>query len=440
MNNYMEAPMKKVDWQIYIGFFLGQITCSYTLGIAGTALTKAQSYLHFNSFWMGLLGAGTLIGLFGSLFVGQLADRIGRRKLFLGDMVALAIISALQLLTTNLVILLILRILLGLCIAVDYTVGSALLMEWLPLLKRSRFQSFLLLFWIAGYVAAYLVGTFLTGFGPHTWQVILASSTIVALFPSIYRLITRVPESPSWLANKGHKQEAEELIHRYIGKQWGIMDDPAGQPTRKVSIKELFGKKLWRKTVVGGMFYACQTFPFFGISIFLPILVKSMGINNPYMSEILYNGFMIVGVAVGIVIFNRIPRRTFLVWTFYLSAALLLVLTIWQGAPMIVTLLLFSAFSIVLSSSLVLENPYQPELFETAIRGSGVGMCIAISRIGAAGGTFLLPIINSSLGIGATFGVCTAVLLVGGVICQLWAPETSPKFTAAQSGNPVAQN
>ncbi len=437
-NDYTAAPMKKVDWQIFIGFVLGQITCSYTLGIAGPALTKAQSYIHISSFWLGLLGAGTLIGLFGSVFVGQLSDKIGRRNLFLYDMVALVLIACLQLFTSNLFWILILRIFLGLCIAVDYTVASSLLMEWLPTMKRSHFQSMLLFFWVIGYVLAYLVGTFLNGFGPMTWRIILASSAVIGLFPVVFRLITRVPESPSWLANQGRLTEAKELVHRYIGDEWTINADDGAAPQKKVSIKVLFGKKLWKHTVVGGLFYGCQTFPFFGISIFLPILVKSMGITNPYISEVLYYVFMIVGVLIGIYIFTRIPRRSFLIWTFYISAALLLVLTLWTSAPTMVVLILFSAFSIVLSSSLVLENPYPPELFETAVRGSGVGMCIAISRIGAAAGTFLLPIINSGAGISATFMTCTVVLILGGIVCQLWAPETSPKFQSKNSKTSAA--
>ena len=47
-------------------------------------------------------------------------------------MYILGTLSLLQLLTNNLPTLFIIRILIGLMIAVDYTVGNALLTEWLP--------------------------------------------------------------------------------------------------------------------------------------------------------------------------------------------------------------------------------------------------------------------------------------------------------------------
>ena len=85
--NYKEAPIMKFHKMLFLCAVLGQIACGYALGIAGNAVTQAQTELGFNTFWVGLLGAGTLIGLSGSLFLGNLADQIGRSKLLLIDMV-----------------------------------------------------------------------------------------------------------------------------------------------------------------------------------------------------------------------------------------------------------------------------------------------------------------------------------------------------------------
>ena len=47
--------------------------------------------------------------------------------------------------------------------------------------------------------------------------------------------------------------------------------------------------------------------------------------------------------------------------------------------------------------------------------------------IGGAGGTFLLPIVMENFGTVAALSGCVAALLLGGVVCQLWAPETGKK-------------
>ena len=54
-------------------------------------------------------------------------------------------------------------------------------------------------------------------------------------------------------------------------------------------------------------------------------------------------------------------------------------------------------------------------------------MCIR-DRIGAALGTFLLPILMESIGGTGTLIVCAAILVLGGVVCQIFAPETFAKF------------
>ncbi|WP_238137712.1 MFS transporter [Limosilactobacillus fermentum] len=273
------------------------------------------------------------------------AIRYGRRKFFMADMLALTLLSVLQLFTTNLATLLVIRIALGMAIAVEYTVGTALLMEWVPAKRYFRYQTYLLAYWAIGYFAAYLVGTFTTGFGDRTWQVILASSAIVSALAGLQRLVVRQPESPRWLASKGRIIEAINLVHRYVGEDYTVHPAPQVE-VKKGAWRMLFSKK-----------YRRQTFPFFGISIFLPILMENMNVTNPLVTQLLYYALMIAGVLVGIVLSNC---------------------------------------SLTISAALVMDYAYPNELFDASIRTSGVGMCIAISRIGAVAGTFMLPIISNA--------------------------------------------
>ena len=423
--SYKKAPLMPIHMRVFMAIILGQITCGYALGISGTALSSAARYIQINDLWTGLIGAGALIGLAGSIVIGRLSDKIGRRKLLMINMYILAGLTLLHLTTSNFLFTFIIRIGIGLMIAIDYTVGNALLTEWLPKGEDSKRQSHLLIYWTLGFIASYVVGTYLTGFGKHTWQIILATGAIPALITAIFRSIFRLPASPSWLASQGKIKTANKVLRKHMGRKWVI---PKGFLKRNKSNQNtswgiLFSKQYLRRTLVGGIFYACQAFSFFGISIFLPILPKGMGINDPKISGIIYNGGILVGVSFGILIFNRISRRMFLVSNFLVSAILIGILALFPLNSQL-QLLVFTIFAIVLSSGLVLDYPYPTGLFDIKIRGTGVGTCITISRIGAAAGTFLLPILTHNGGANLAMLVCGGVLLFSFIVCLIWAPET----------------
>ncbi|MDL2266912.1 MFS transporter [Desulfovibrio sp. OttesenSCG-928-G15] len=423
--SFEEAPFSPIHRKVRAGAFMGMICCGYILGIVGIALSYAAEPLGLTSFWMGVIGAGSLFGiLFGSLVIGSLADRMGRRSLFVSSMVVSVALSIVQAFITDPALLAVVRFLLGMSIGWDYTVGISLLSEWTPRKVRPRVLGWLLVLWTIGYVIAYLAGFVLNWIGDVSWQIILCSSAVPGLITLVMRLGT--PESPGWLARKGRNEEALAIIHKYLGDEYGLPEEEEQPPS--VSWFRLFSKELRYNTLVSGVFFACQVLPFFAISIFLPLVLKALNIDNPHASGILYNVFTMIGVLVGTWLLDVISRRAFLLWTFYGAAAVLVLMTVWQGMPGTIALICLAALSLVLAISIALEFAYPPELFPTELRASGVGLTIAISRIGAAGGTFLLPIVSEQFGVYASLGGCIGALLLGGVVCQLWAPETSEKF------------
>lgn len=153
-----------------------------------------------------------------------------------------------------------------------------------------------------------------------------------------------------------------------------------------------------------------------------------MHVTDQKVSGIIYNGGMFIGVILGILLFNRISRRAFLISNFLLSGILIGFLAIDKNLNSNIQLTIFCIFAIILSSGLVLDYPYPTELFDIKIRGTGVGTCITISRFGAAAGAFLLPILTNQGGASLSMLICAIVLLAAFIICLIWAPETSPKF------------
>ena len=62
--SFEDAPFSAIHKKITAGTFMGQISDGYTLGIVGISLNYAMEPLGLTSFWMGLIGAGSMFGIF----------------------------------------------------------------------------------------------------------------------------------------------------------------------------------------------------------------------------------------------------------------------------------------------------------------------------------------------------------------------------------------
>lgn len=428
--SFEDAPYSPIHKKIAVGTFMGQICDGYIIGIVGIALAYATGPLGLDGFWMGLIGAGALFGiLLGSLLTGIIIDRMGRKTAYAFVATLSLILSIVQFFLTDQAALVAVRFLLGMCVGADYTVGVALLSEWTPERIRTKMMSWLMAAWTFGYIISYFAGLLIAslgGMGDNGWRWIISSSAVFAFITLIVRLGT--PESPSWMQAKKSAAEALSLVHRHLGANYTL---PAQQDkVASASFFRLFSPELWRSTLTSCTFFLCQVLPFFAISIFLPVVVKGLNFANPHASGMLYNGFTMVGVLIGIMIADKISRRAFLLWTFYGAAAVLTLMTVWPNMPTTVAFILLGSFSTVLAISIVAEWLYPPELFPTELRGSGVGLTIAASRIGAGMGTWMLPVVTEQYGVTVTLACCIATLVIGGLVCQILAPETSPKFVA----------
>ncbi|CAG9217025.1 Inner membrane metabolite transport protein YgcS [Paraburkholderia sabiae] len=400
----------------------GQFSDGFVLGIIGIAVSMAAGPLHLDALWMGLLGAASLAGLFfGSMLAGPIADKYGRRTIFAYDMLLFAVVSAAQYFVTSPTQLLVLRVLLGLILGADYVVSKSLVTEYSPRRYRGRLLSVLAAAWAAGYVGAYLAGFAMRDIGPDAWRIMLAASGVPALLILPFRLI--VPESPMWLMKRGRGDEALAIIRRRFGPDVTLQTSTTAARQHKGAWSQLFSPR-WRKnTLVGCVFYTCQVIPYFALGTFAPRVLEALHVKDKFVGGLVYNVLLLAGAVIGLLLIDRISRRTFLLGTFYLAALGLAVLT-WASFGPVGTMLVFGLFACVLSAAANLEFVYPPELFPTHLRASGVGLAVASSRFGSAISTFLLPIAVQQVGIHTALGVCVAVLLFGGVFCHFMAPET----------------
>jgi putative MFS transporter len=393
-----QTALRPLHLRVVVGGSGGQFSDGYILGIVGITITSASTELSLTPLWIALLGAASLAGLFvGALASGPFVDRYGRAPVFAWDMPVFCILSAVQFFVASAPQMLVLRVLLGITLGADYVTAKALVMEYCPHRHRGRLLSILAVAWAAGYGVAYCVGFTLRGLGPNAWRWMLLSSAIPAALVSPLRL--RMPESPLW-------------------------SERSTSASRHGAWTMLFSQGMRRRSLVACLFYTCQVIPFFAVSTFIPRLLTALNVRNGYSGGLVYSVFLLAGACLGLAVVDSLPRRLFLVSSFYACALVLITLTLWSHLPASAAVGLFAIFSAILAAAANLEYVYTPELFPTELRGSGVGIAVAASRVGAAASTFLLPLVETQFGVRAALTGCVAVLLLGGLGCQLWAPET----------------
>jgi len=176
--------------------------------------------LTFNQFAIVFLSSG-VGALLGAYAWGWVADRIGRRPVFIGTVLNFSIATGLLYFTPDngWVYLTALRFFVGFGVGGLYCDDLPLVQEFMPSHKRG---------WIGGLVTCIIpLGVGLGGvlgavMGPTEWRILFA----IGLLPALVVLLVRlwVPESPHWLVRQGRYEEARTSL------AWALQVDPKSLP------------------------------------------------------------------------------------------------------------------------------------------------------------------------------------------------------------------
>jgi putative MFS transporter len=398
----------------------------FDLGVLSVVLVPLSKDLGISPLWAGLIGASSLIGIFiGAPIGGVLTDRFGRKQLFLIDICLFVVLGVWQAFVVAGWQLFVVRLLLGLAIGAEYSIGSSMLAEFVPAHGRGRRVSYMLVFWYGGYlvsvVAAYGL---LEGLG-WSWRATLATSAIPALV--VLGLRIGLPESPRWLMLRGRTEEARAIIDRYLGGEEHMAEADYGSEAKtQAGWRQLFARGMRSRTLFVCTFYICVVTPYFAIFTFAPTVFGSLKLNE-MAGTIFANGLAFIGAIAGMLTIELIGRRKQLIGPFWVMAVALLVIGLWAGAPPMVLVGAFAVFAFFNAMAGNLTAVYPIEVFPTDVRATGAGIATAVSRIGAAAGTFLLPVGIETIGLPWCMMTGAAICVIGAVVSQLLAPETTGK-------------
>jgi putative MFS transporter len=407
----------------------------FDLGLLSVVLVPLSRELGISPVWAGLIGASSLIGIFlGAPIGGFLTDRFGRRKLFMLDICLFVVLGVGQAFVTAGWQLFVVRLLLGIAIGAEYSIGSSMLSEFVPAHGRGRRVSYMLVFWYGGYLASVVVAYgLLDGLGV-SWRATLATSALPALV--VLALRVGLPESPRWLMLHGRTEEARAIIDRYLGGEQHMAEaDYDSDKSHGAGWKQLIAPGMRGRMFFVCTFYICVVTPYFAIFTFAPKVFESLRLNET-AGTIFANGIAFVGAIVGMLTIELIGRRKQLIGPFWIMAAALLVIGLWRGAPPMALVGAFAVFAFFNAMTGNLTAVYPIEVFPTDVRATGVGIANAFSRVGAAVGTFLLPLGIASIGLSWCMVIGAAMCVLGAVVSQALAPETTGK-SLSHTGEPT---
>ncbi|MDP4157124.1 MAG: MFS transporter, partial [Bacillota bacterium] len=202
---------------------------------------------------MGWIGSINSIGMaVGALFFGLMADRIGRKNVFILTLLLFSVCSGLSAFTTSLTIFAVLRFLIGMGLGGELPVASTLVSESVPTASRGRIVVLLESFWAVGWLVAAVISYFIIPkFG---WQVAMLISALPALYTIYLRM--GLPDSP-----------------RYTSLQ------PKEKASVFESIAKLFSKDNARQTVVLWILWFCVVFSYYGMFLWLPSVMIMKGFS-----------------------------------------------------------------------------------------------------------------------------------------------------------------
>lgn len=405
----------------------------YVFGIFGPVTGTMSDELGASPLVEGLIGAAALIGIFIAAPIGGwAADKFGRRPILIADMGAFVVISVLQFFPDSAWEQFAVRLLMGLAIGVQYSMGLPYMSEFAPTRARGRILGLALVMWYVGFMLAYLVGHALIVAGAR-WQLVLATSIVVAI-PLFVGLLT-LPESPRWLWNQGRSAESRAVAERFLIED---TSDVENEDTRTGSFRMLFSAQYWRTTLFTSAFFFCAVTPYFAIATFADSVLADYGLSGGLAGGVGLSMLSVAGVILMILLIDKAGRRALIVPTQWLCTIFLAVIGLWVGAPGWVVLTLFLAFSFVTVIYGSMTNIYPAEVFPTEIRAIGTGFAVSVSRIGAALGTFLLPWSMANLGTATTMLIAAVIAGTGAALSQRLAPETKGKsLTEASQGTPL---
>lgn len=377
-----------------------------------------------------LLGAwfiGLMVGAWG---FGVLADRFGRKRIFLASLVIYGVFTGLTAVAPSYYWLLGLRVLTAVGVGAEYSAINAAISELVPAVSRGRAGALVMNFWSLGAILAALLSLVLLTLLPPqiAWRAVFAFGALIALVTLVLR--RHLPESPRWLEGQGDVTAAHAIVDGIAEGQ--VRFEPVSV-VRRVDAPPgrgpLAGLRVLVRHYPGRLALGCtldfaEAAGYYGLFAFLPLVVLpalKLPANALPWFYLIGNGGALVGGLIVAWLLDRAGRKRTVAACYALTALAMLALAYvsrW-GAGWI--LAGFTVANLLATASWIGAYPTFTELFPTRIRSSGVGASVAFGRLGALASPFLVSAVGGRYGPAAAVGLLSGFWLLGLIAMIAWS-------------------
>ena len=414
------SPERALDL-VGVGPFQNRLTALCMLANAADAvevlsvalvLPTAGVEFHLSDSDKGLLTSAIFAGaLVGSVLWGVLGDRVGRRPALAASMAVNALFALLSAASTSFPALVLCRAVAGLGVSGANAVVFTALPEFLPVSHRGFHVVLLASGWMFGSVYSALVGWLVVP--ALGWRAFLVASAVPSAV-CLFLVLTRMPESPRFLATRGRGDEAAATWRRAAEANGRGSLFPAdavvvvdvdvadGRPRGDhrsnsgwdASLRRLARAPLRGRAASLGFVWFALSFGWYGLMLWFPEFFsrRSAGGEEGAPSGDVYAENLMVALAnlpgnvASAFAIDRLGRRKTLAGCMAAAAAAAAVAAAAPaaaGSP-VAAACAFNALSVGGWNTL---DAYSAESFPTTVRSTVMGLLGAAGRLGSLAGT-----------------------------------------------------
>jgi putative MFS transporter len=386
-------PVTRWHWRLVVFVGLGSFFDLYEVFLGGVLAPVLAT-----EFKLGTIGKAMVIAAgFAGMFVGAnvlsvVADRLGRRRVFILNLLVYSLFSLAAAFSPNVETFLVLRFLAGIGLGAELVLVDTYLAEFVPARVRGRMTAWAYTIGFLGVPLAALLGGKLVArhqlLGIDGWRWLLVFGGLGAVFVLAVR--TMLPESPRWLESRGRDTEARQVVASVVAKVAPGRPMPEILPTnasradddaRSVAeVLRIAFRDYRKRTIMLVIFQILQTVAYYGFGTLAPLVLVSKGFEVTQSlgyAALTFAGYPL-GSLLSIPLVERFERKHLII----VSALGIAVCGIVFAAADHVVVIVVAGFLLTAVSNIFSNafHIYQAEIFPTAIRSTASGICYSLSR------------------------------------------------------------